>query len=333
MKTSKFLLGLVINCLIGFAIATVFGLPPAACMIGVNFVGAAMYKINQSGLAMFDGLATEVWLPDVMEDFYPDSSFLNEARDLSSMVENDAINLAEAGADPNVLVDNNVYPITANVAADTAGRLVLKTYDTDSTIVRNATALELAYDQRQLYTKKHQKALLKKLAADAAFAYAPQVNSAYNPVLNKSATPNAILDDIIELQTMYNNLDADPDTRILVLNPNHAAIIAKEDKALYKTFEATPGKVLFGFKIYLFSQMPFYITATGQKAAAGAAFNGGTHSRASFSFLKDEVMKAQGTFKFFSTLNDPAQKGDVFNYQMRALVSKMRDKFAGAIFK
>lgn len=335
MKTSKLFLALLFNAVMGLLIASIFGANAFLCIGIVNATGVIMHIIKtKSGLVFFDGLAAEVWIPDVKEDFYPDSSFLSQPQDLSSLVEADAINLAEAGIDPTVLKNNNVYPIASTDASDTPLRVVLDTYDTTSTTVRNAVALELVYDQRGLYTSKHKKALLKKFGLDAAYAYAPTSNASLNPVLDASADNAAeILDRIIDLQTAYNTVDAPLEGRILVLDPTHAAIIAKEDKKLYKAFEGAPGSTLFGFKIYMYSGNPIYVKATGVKAAQGAAFVNGTHLRSSFAFMKDEVMKSQGTFKLFSKLNDPGEKGDVFNFQMRGLVSKIRNKYAGAIIK
>jgi hypothetical protein len=334
MKVFKFLQSVLFNTCIGMALAFIVGFHPAIGILLVNIAGVVMYQVNHyTGVCLFDGLAAEVWLPDVMQNFYPDNSFLSAVRDLSSLVLADAINLAEAGADPDVLVDNTVFPIPTAVAADTPLRMVLKTYDTTSTVVRNAIAVELKYDQRALYVDKHRKALLKQMGKDAAYAYAPQVNSAFNPVLNIAGTATSFLDTMIDLQNKYNNLDDDGTERVLVLNPDHAAAIAKEDRLLYKSFEAEPGKVLFGFKIYTYTQLPFYVTATATKAAYGAAFDPAVHAKASIAFLGSEVMKSLGTFEMFSRLKDPDNKGDVFNFQARFLASTMRNKYLGAIIK
>ena len=42
-------------------------------------------------------LQKEIWVNQIKENFYPDSSFLNYAKDFSGLVENHAINMAEAG--------------------------------------------------------------------------------------------------------------------------------------------------------------------------------------------------------------------------------------------
>lgn len=335
MKTSKFLIAFTANVIIGLLLATVFSFSPLVGVCGVNIAGAVLHVIKvQNQSVFFDGLAQEIWIPDVKDNFYPDSSFLSQPMDMSSLVDNDAINLAEAGVDPTVLLNNTAYPIAETDAADTPLRMILNTYDTTSTVVRNAVALELAYDQRQLYTGKHKKALLQKFGIDAAYAYAPAAVAATNPIIDATAdAAGVILDRIIELQTAYNNLDAPLEGRVLVLDPNHAAIIAKEDKALFKSFENTPGSMLFGFKIYTFSRNPIYIKSGVTKAALGTAFVGATHAKSSFAFVKDEVMKAQGTFKLFSTLNSPSHKGDVFNFQMRGLAQSIRGKYKAAIIK
>lgn len=338
MKNTSLLFGVLINCVIGLLIASScnaagINADPTLCMAGVNFAGFVMNIVKQqSNTVLFDGLAQEVWLPLVMEDFYPSNHFLSAAQDMSSLVDNDKINFAEAGADPSVMKNNTVYPIGTNVATDTPKEIALDYYDTDSTIVRNAIAVELAYDQRSLYARKHQKALLKRLGQDAAYAYAPVSNGANNPVLNLAAN-DSFIDAVIDLQAAYNAFDDDGTDRNLVLTPTHMAKVAKEDKQLYKAMLAKPGDIYFGFKIWNYSKNAIYVGATGAKAAFGAAFVAGTHKYGSFSFMGNEVMKAQGTFKMFSTLNDPAQKGDVFNFQMRGLVSSLRGKFSGAILQ
>lgn len=335
MKLSKFFQALLVNAIIGLVFATAFVVNPLLSISCVLLAGVVMHKVKkESGIVLFDGLAQEIWLPDIKDNFYPESSFLSEPQDMSSLVDNDAINLAEAGIDPTVLKNNVAYPIAETDASDTPLRMVLDTYDTTSTVVRNAVALELAYDQRQLYTSKHKKALLLKFGIDAAYAYAPSAVAATNPIIDATGdAADVILDRIIELQTAYNNLDAPAEGRILVLDPNHAAIIAKEDKKLYKSFESSAGAMLFGFKIYTFNRNPIYIKASTTKAALGTAFVGATHAKSSFAFLKDEVMKAQGTLKLFSTLNSPSHKGDVFNFQMRGLATSIRGKYKAAIIK
>lgn len=337
MKTSQLLKNLAVIALFAAGLSVLFDAPFLICFAILVIAGAVQYMVRMSnnGVAMFEGLAPEVWLPLVKEDFYPSNSFLQGAEDMSALVDNDKINFAEAGADPTVMKNNTNYPVGVTEANDTPKSIELDYYDTDSTVVRNAIAVELAYDQRKIYADKHKKAMLKRLGMDAAHAYAPVSNdsSKFNTILNLGVN-DSMIDAVIDLQKAYNECDDDGTERNLVLAPTHMAQISKEDKVLYKSMIAEPGSVFFGFRVWSYSKNPIYVTNDGiTKAAQGTILVPGTHKVSSFSFLKSEVMKAQGTFKMFSALNDPAAKGDIFNFQMRALVSSLRGKYSGAILK
>ena len=335
MKNKKFIIAILFNCLVGFLIASFFHFNPALGALGVNAIGVTIGYVKHqcNGAAFFEGLAAEVWIADVLENPYPDNSFLKGATDMSALVDADAINLAEAGADPDVLVDNTIYPIAEVDASDFPLKLSLKTYDTTSTVVRNAVQVEQKYNQYQLYLNKHKKVLAKKLGMDAAFMYSPQVADAskFNTIINLDAA-DSIIDAIIDMQTAYGNADQTDDLN-LVLCPNHMAKISKEDKVLYKAMLAQPGDMFYGFKIWNYSKTPNYINATSQKAAYGVAFDPAIHKRSSFVFVGSEVMVADGTADFFYQLKSPSHKGDVFNFQKRALAMPLRNKFQGAILQ
>jgi len=330
---------IVYNCLVGMFIALVLGYHGivAFALFGVlvNVLGIVQAMVSASnGFALFDGLAAQVWISDVMQQFYPDNHFLSAVRDLSSLVDANTINLADAGADPDVLVNNTVYPVGMVDASDYPLAIPLKTYDTKNSVVRNAVAIELAYDQRALYVQKHQKAMLKRMGMDAAWAYAPAADDAAksNKVIILGAN-DSVVDAVIDMQAAYGNYDADAEDRIIIFAPNHLAQIAKENKVLYKAIMAEPGSVFYGFKVYAYSKLPIYVTATGAKVPYGTAFDPAIHSQSSVCFLGSEVMKAMGTMEFYSRLKDPEARGDIFGYQARFIASSFRNKYLGAIVK
>ncbi len=277
------------------------------------------------------GLQKEVWIADIKEKFYPDGSFLNEATDMSAFVDNDKINLAEAGVDPAVLINNTTYPIAINERTDTPHEILLDVWDTENTRLRNAEMVELAYDKRASVVRGHQQSLFSKFAARALHSYAPSVHGANTPVLNRSAEATFKFEDIIDLQTAYNELDVQGE-RILVLAPKHMASLAKQDLTLYKALMAKPGELLFSFKLYTSTTAPYYIKATGAKKAFGAAATS-NDAQASVAWVKSEVMKAMGTVNMFYTLNDPGTRSDIIGFQMRGTALPMRNKFTGAIIQ
>lgn len=324
---------IVLNTVVGGTVACAVGVDPIAGIItanGLSFLPSVPGVFSAK-------LTKEIWLPDIMEKFFPSTSFLSEASNMDQFVENDTINLAEAGVDPNVLINNNVYPVPFAERVDVPLALVLDVYDTEGTVLRNAEAIELSYDKRQSVIKGHKNALLHKFAMRAAHAYAPTLDAPDHPVLATTgqAAPGSrrplTFEDIIDLKTRYDNIDA-PEDRVLVLNPQHENDLIKEDLALMKAIYAGSIQKLFSFKLYIYSRTPIFNRATGVKCAFGAVPVPATDTISSVSFCGSEVMRCQGTFDMFDRLKDPEQKGDIINFQMRGLALPKRDKAIGAIY-
>ena len=51
-------------------------------------------------------LNKQIWVNQLMKNFYPETSFLNYAKNFSSLVEYDKITMAQVGIDPTVLINN-----------------------------------------------------------------------------------------------------------------------------------------------------------------------------------------------------------------------------------
>jgi hypothetical protein len=321
---------LLFNTIVAGGFALAFGVDPLVPVIAWNILsmrpGHACEAV--SGL-LTAGLQKEIWLADLMEGFYPNSSFLSVAQNWDMWVDNNAINLAEAGADPNVLINNTTYPVPTNDRPDTPLRIQLDTLDTENTRLRSAELVELAYDKRSSVIAQHRKALVSKIAHRAAHAYAPASNTVNTPVLNKSSETSFKFEYIIDLQLEYNKLDA-PEDRTIILAPQHMADLAKQDLTLYKAILAQPGQMLFGFKVFTYSKLPNYVKATGVKLAYGAAVTS-DHAVASVSFVDSEVMVCRGDADMFYTLKDPGERADIIGFQQRAIALPIRNKYNGAI--
>jgi len=218
-------------------VSTVTGFHPLA-VTGV-ITGLSFVMPGVEG-ALFVGINKEIWLPEIKEGFYPDDSFLKEARDMSAFVENDKINLAEAGVNPNVLINNTTYPIAVSQRTDVPIALELDTYDTENTLIRNIEKAELSYDKRQSIIFGHKQALRFKFAEKAAHAYAPASDATYTPVLSTTGTGGAMtFDDILNLYKRFNDVDIPTQGRVLVLHPTHEAELRKQDYKLFKDMLTT----------------------------------------------------------------------------------------------
>ena len=172
------------------------------------------------------GLAKEVWINQLTKKFYPDSSFLNYTKDFSSLVENDAINMADAGVDPDVLINNTTYPIQVVNRVDTPIRIELDLFETKNTLVRRPEAIEYSYDQLESVLMGHRNKLRARTAEKAAHAFAPLKDSEFTPVISTTGETSGTrkrmsVEDILLLKERFDSVDIPLEERYLVLNPKH----------------------------------------------------------------------------------------------------------------
>lgn len=149
------------NMLVALLFSAVCGLA-ALPAVGASIVGGTLMSFVKTPAGTLNaGIAKEIWTDILMEGFYPKDDFLSWSRDMSELVEYNTLNLAEAGADPNLLIDNAVYPIAAATRTDVPKTITLRTLDTDSTIVRNLEKKETAYNKMESVVRAHRNTLRK----------------------------------------------------------------------------------------------------------------------------------------------------------------------------
>lgn len=280
-------------------------------------------------------LEKEIWVNQLMENFYPDSSFLKYARDFSALVDYNAINMAEAGADPKVLVNNTTYPIKITQRVDKPLRIELDKFETENTLVRRPEAIEYSYDQLESVLMGHRNTLRAKTAMKAAHAYAPQKDSTYTPVIQTtgaavSGRKRLQIDDILLLKERYDNAMIPLEGRYLVLNPSHVTdLILFDAKNLGNLTDLQNGKPkrFAGFNILQTASTPKYNSSL-QKIAFDGEEEG---NFCSFSFHSDEVMKADGDVFMYARENDPAERGTIVGFDKRFIALPIRNKGVGAI--
>lgn len=280
-------------------------------------------------------LEKEIWVNQLMENFYPDSSFLKYARDFSALVDYNAINMAEAGADPKVLVNNTTYPIKITQRVDKPLRIELDKFETENTLVRRPEAIEYSYDQLESVLMGHRNTLRAKTAMKAAHAYAPQEDSTYTPVIQTtgaavSGRKRLQIDDILLLKERYDNAMIPLEGRYLVLNPSHVTdLILFDAKNLGNLTDLQNGKPkrFAGFNILQTASTPKYNSLL-QKIAFDGEEEG---NFCSFSFHSDEVMKADGDVFMYARENDPAERGTIVGFDKRFIALPIRNKGVGAI--
>jgi len=281
-------------------------------------------------------LVKEIWVNQIMEGFYPDSSFLKYGRDFSQLVDNNAINLAEAGVDPRVLINNTTYPIPVAQREDTPIRVELDKFETENTLVRRPEVIQYSYIQLDSVLMGHRNQLRAKTAEKAAHAYAPDSDSPYSPVISTTGAANGTrktmtFEDVLALKERFDNMEIPVEERYLVLHPSHVTDLIRLDvkgfKNLTDIVDGQPNRFA-GFGVLQFSRMPVYNLDTMEKIPWGAATAG---AFCSFAFQAGEIMKADGDVFMYITENDPKERATIVGFDKRFIAVPIRNKGIGAI--
>lgn len=322
------------NFLIAMLASLLFSVTPVVMFGASIVVGTLMSFTPTQGVAMM-AIQKQIWTDKIMEGFYPKDDFLMASVDMTELVDYNTINMAEAGADPTLLIDNTTYPIAAATRSDSPLTVTLKTLDTTSTIVRNLEKKELSYNKMESVVRGHRNTLRKGSIQLAAYYWSAASNGTYTPVLTASGALNngykrLQFEDILALRAKLRALDIDITRVNIMLNPTHEADLMFQDMKLYKMMLVD--NKLFQMRIFVNSQTPIFNATTGVKAAYGAVAAPSTDTFASTAWVTDEVMKADGSVDVFAKYNDPDQKGDVINFQKRFIALPLRSKGLAAIY-
>lgn len=283
-------------------------------------------------------LQKEIWLDQLMNNFYPDTSFLNFTMDFSAFVDHHKLNMAEVGVDPEVLINNTTYPIDVQGRTDKPLAIELDLYETVNTLVREPEAVELSYNKLESVIYGHRQSLQAKAGTKAAHAFTPQKDSLYTPVVTTTGDLNEgfkrlVPENILKLKRRFDELDINPEQRNLVLHPAHLEDLILYDLKAFKDLtewkDGKPAKFA-GFNILQFTKTPTFNATTMQKKEFGAVAQG-TDTYCSFAFSSDEVMKADGQVQMYITEKDPKQRATIIGFDKRFVALPIRNKGIGAI--
>ena len=299
MKT-KFIFSLLTALLFNFATSGLFAQSIGIdhnLMFGIQ-MGLSLVPLQLTG-CLADGLNKEIWIPEIIEKFYPETSFVSDSRDFSMWTDNEYLNLQEAGIDPRVFIDNEVYPIPVVARGDKPYKIPMKRFDTENTVHINAIEIEESAEKRRSVAAGHQKSLQMQFSELAIYNWAPKKDSETTPVIkindgnaSKQGTGYVAMtyEKVLALSTQLDMMLVPKEGRILALHPYHATDLQLQDLEMFKTFFSTGS--MFGFKIHVTSMVPKYNGTTGEKVEWGAPVRD-TDAIASTVWYRDAVCRAK----------------------------------------
>lgn len=351
LSITAILTNLMLALILGFLIYPATGFNPIVTTT-VVFLGGTVLQLFLPNLfvgIVMAGVYREIWTGELVESFQPEieASFLNEIPDESRWVqssgggENQVIHLVDIGADPEVLINNTTYPIGYETLADGDISFNLDKFTTKATKVTDDELYAITYDKIAVVNKKHKNAILAKKFGKAIHALAPAGNTTDTPVLGTTGTvvngkKTSCVNDIIEFAAALSAARVPDDgNRILVLNTQHVTGILKEVKNFYQDFaNVGTGQIrslFYGFKVYVYHVMPFYLASNNTKVSFSAVFNPATHNVASVAFYAPDMFRAEGATKMYYDQPDTQNQASAVNYRHYYLVSPKKARAIGAL--
>jgi hypothetical protein len=338
----SFIYSILTALIVGFGISLFLPINPLG-VVGVYFIlrTAYLFVAKPVGNALFAGVNKEIWIDKLKENFYSKYDWLNGVDDWSEWVEYNTINFTAVGADP-VILKNYAYgtPIAATQRTDTNSTVVLDTYDSTTTRVRNTEEIEASISKLESVIKQHKSSLMQELVTECLFNYAPATAAAgaftatganRGAVIGAQSSVAATLaiKDIARAQQELDNRDFPSEGRVIVLSPYHREDLLAQDVSLQKQFaNLKTGEALdlYGFKIYVAKNTPLYTKSTLAIKAYGAAADATNDCVASVIFLQSEVMKCMGDVEMFYKEKgiNPEQRADEVGFQVRFKGAKQR---------
>lgn len=337
----SFLFSLLTALFIGFVVSLFTSFNPITAA-AVVFILRSLYLFFSEPVenALFAGVNKEIWIDKLKENFYSAYDWLAGIEDWSEWVEYNTINFTTIGSDPVILKNNSTWPIVAASRTDTNSTIVLDTYDSTTTRVRNVEEVEAAINKLESVVKQHRSSLMQEIVKESLYNLAPATaaagafaaTGANRPAVIGSQTTVAArlqIADIARAQQELDNREAPQEGRVLVLSPYHREDLLLQDVSLQKQFaELKTGQALdlYGFKIYTTSITPLYTKSTLAIKAYGAAADNTNDCVASTIFIQSEAMKAMGDVDMFHRLKEtnPEQRADEIGFQMRFKCTKQR---------
>lgn len=285
-----------------------------------------------------------VFLTSLKEEYQAIDTWLSEAEDLSTFVEDGQTLVFPEAGDAPVVYKNRTTDIDSVEPEETTHKVGLDVYDSQNYKIRNINLHALPFDKVQYYTKKSADAIVKQEIEDSAHAYTPQSAGNKRIVIgstgiskNTDGTTTVItrggfkvlcLDDIVNLARACDNQEFPSDGRNLVLPSDMWWDLVNNNTILKGQLERiSPNGIIkpliveyYGFKIHKSVQKLNigYDIVNKIKSPQGTIITGDIVP-AGFVFIKTSVFRAGGTFEMFRQIKSQNTTGraEEFGFQHR----------------
>lgn len=318
---------------------------PFAFFVSVSLLLLSVLPIGLNArtgqVSLRAGVLVDLWTGELIEKFRFVGKWLSIIPSEDKYVNNDTINLAQVGADPNVLINNTSYPIASNARTDSGIVLALKKFDTENTIITKDELYALPYDKNASVIKQHRDVLEEVTAQYGLFSLAVSGDTANTPLVvttgadNGASRKRMTITDITTVKKKQDDLKVPLQGRFIVLCNDHMNDLLQTDQSFrdryYNTQTGEPVDFL-GYKIFQDVYCPVY-NGSSAKKAWGAAAAPSTDRNASVFGYAPRAFQAKGSVTMFYQIAeiDPTNRQTLVGFQLHHIVLAKKNIGFGAI--
>lgn len=242
---------------------------------------------------------------------------------------------------PEVLVNNNTYPLNAVEYADGTVQISLDKYTPVVVTLSDDQVMGASYDKIDTATRSTVTAIHEKKYAKAIHSIAPMSHKAATPVL---LTTGDVLgnrkrlryEDLVSLKDALDKGSVPAANRRLVLCTDHWNDLLIDRKnfgdQLVNYKEGTPAPKIAGFDLYQYIENPYYTVSTKTKTAYGSVPTA-TERQASVAYWIQNIGKKTGITKqyFVPSAQNPRHQTNELGYRHYFVATRKQEKAVGSI--
>lgn len=256
--------------------------------------------------------------------------------DVQQMGEKNLIHIPTTQFSPEVLINNNTYPLAVQEYDDDEVVVNLDKYQTRPTKLTDDQIIGASYERIDAITKAQTNNINARKYKKALHSIAPTEDDAAkgNIVLTIAGTECAY-EDLVALKEKADDAGWPEEGRRLVLCNKHYNALLKDRKNFgdqlvnYRSGQVSP--VIAGWEIKKYIASPHY-NASNQKKAFGEVATGGDKP-ASIAFVLENTAKKTGLTKqyFSEAVKDPENQANLLSYRHYFIATAVEDKWRAAL--
>lgn len=278
-------------------------------------------------------LNKEIWQNTIIENFYPDNSFVAKSVNDSAFVEMRKVHIPNAGKASKVKTNRTQKPATVNERTDKDLEYEMDELTTDPIYIPHIDTVELSYDKRNSVLSNDRSQLQEEAAVNILHRWANigvgkviqttgKEVDAYGGTIVTGQRKTICKKDVLKLMTAMNADNVPSIGRFLLLDAFMYADLLEDlsesDKWMFQNSANVQTGILgnlYGFNIMMRSSV-LRLKADKSLLKAEDA-DEADQLAAALCWQENSVSHALGEVKMFSKTDDPTYYGDIYSFLLR----------------